>query len=333
MENIEQKISISEVEQQLTELVSLDKKSWVKIYELMQEVETDKLYKEQYNSYTAWVNSFAERVKVNVSLLWQRKKAGKYYAEYVERQNKKGNTVIPIEEVKVSPDNFILVEKIACGNQAVADELIDKVVDGKLKRQDLSNAWKTVKAERERAGVKVVRQNAHDMPKFDVGESSMNLANEKKTSITATDIVLAFNKNSWIAERIEKPYVVEKYRIMTEFAVETGTSSHARRMDILALENISAKTKGDVNIHGIEVKVSKSDLLSDKKMQEYREYCDYFWLAVPENLLDDAKNIVVDGWGIITLSIDGSLTVQRQAQRYDAVFRDKTITQALLKLL
>lgn len=310
MENIEK------IEEELQQLLSEDKKSWVKIYELMQEVESEKLYEGKYHSFTAWVNELANKSKVHVSLLWSRKKAGKMYAEYQERAKAAGRSVPVMREVNVSPDNFNLVEKIAGANKAVADELMDKVVSGELKRKDLKNAWETVRADKQN-----VRVTRHDKQ-----------SERAENALSAADIVLALRNPTWLpmelSERINE-YQEQKYRIMTEFAVQSGTTRHARRMDILAIETI---TNSDISLHGIEIKVNKHDLINDHKMQEYTEFCDYFWIAVPEELIEDAKSIAATGWGI--LSIDkGNIAIVQKATRQDAIFRDKTIKSALYKLL
>ena len=338
-------MNIIDIESQLKEVISSDQKSWVKIYELMQAVEDNRLYEPDYKSYTAWVNSFADRTKVNVSLLWNRKKAGKFYSEYFERQMKNGNSdVQPLKSVSTSPDNIILVEKIAGNNGSLADDLIEKVIKGDLKRRDLSNAWQTVKAERMKRGESVQRINAYDKPElYYKADTYVNKdKTEKQSQLTAMDIVLAFNKNYWITNRVFKEFVPEKYRIMTEFVVDTGVTRHSRRMDILVLETLSTSDKNDIALHGIEIKVSEHDLLGDKKMAEYRYFCDYFWLAVPESLIECAVSIIPDGWGVIAVSEThdeysnspiSSLRVVVPAKRGEAAFRDKTIKKALLKLL
>jgi hypothetical protein len=41
---------------------------------------------------------------------------------------------------------------------------------------------------------------------------------------------------------------------------------------------------------GIEVKVTKSDLLGDEKIEDYLGWTDYFFVAVPDNLVRSAIN-------------------------------------------
>ena len=185
--------TIDAIENELETLLSADKKSWVRIYELMDSVEKEKLYTDKFSSYTKWVNALADKAKVHVSLLWNRKKAGRVYAAYEERAKACGRTVPSMNAIQVSADNFNLIEKIAGNNTDVADELIDKVLQGDMKRSDLKNAWQTVKADREASGKKIVRVNAYDKESVDV----------KTETITAADIVLALSRRNWLINNVD----------------------------------------------------------------------------------------------------------------------------------
>lgn len=335
--------NILEIENELETLLSADKKSWVRIYELMETVDTEKLYEGKFSSYTGWVNALADKVKVHVSLLWSRKKAGKVYAAYEERAREKGCSVPKMDEIKVSADNFNLIEKIAGKNTEVVDELIGKVLHGEMKRSDLKNAWATVKADRNASGVKAVRVNGYDKEDVEISEDK----------IRAADIVLALSNSDWLADidGIDDKDSADnkdnkdsfrniihthfKYKLMTEFAVQTGSSRHARRIDALVLENLTVKKEQNynVNIHAIEIKIDKNDLLSDHKMQEYTDYADYFWIAVPENLQEFAKEIMLPTWGLMIIDEKKRLKIIYKAERNDAVFRNETLETALVKLL
>ena len=320
--------TIDAIENELESILSSDKKSWVRIYELMDTVEREKLYSDQYSSYTKWVNALADKAHVHVSLLWNRKKAGRVYAAYEERANAQGKSVPAMADVAVSADNFNLIEKIAGNNADVADELIDKVLKGDMKRSDLKNAWQTVKADREAAGKKSVRVNAYDKEGIGINTET----------ITAADIVLALSRRNWLINNVDTytdRYTVSKYRVLTEFAVQTGTSHHARRIDALILENrtVEAEKAYNVHIHAVEIKVSKHDLLSDHKMQEYTDYADFFWIAVPEELKADAESIMLNNWGLIMIDNEKNLHVIKKAEFHNAIFRDKTIETALIKIL
>lgn len=346
MENQKNKNNtLEQIEAALQDLVAGDKKAWVQIYELMQKVDNEKMYVGKYHSYTAWVNEFAIKAKVHVSILWARKKAGKMYADYAARAAERGETVADVREINCSPDNFVLIEKIAGSNTSVADDLMKKVVSGTIGRKDLKNAWATVKAEREKKGEKSVRVNAYDKPKEEKEEkkeiSSLSSPSSPSFTLSAADIVLSLRDSSWLPGVIEKSYQQSKYNIMTEFSVQTGTSHHARRIDALVLENLTPNEPGRISIHGIEIKVDKSDLINDHKMQEYIDFVDFFWIAVPENLVEEARSIAANGWGILSFSPSPSSSsgakigavVAVQAKRQNPVFRERTLEGALNKIL
>ena len=199
---------------------------------------------------------------------------------------------------------------------------------------DLKNAWQTVKADREASGKRSVRVNGYD--RYQEEETAT-----KPDNITATDIVLALGKSSWLDNTnggiavFYDRYTQSKYRLMTEFAVQTGTSAHARRIDALILENrtVEAEKAYKIHIHAVEIKVSKHDLLSDHKMQEYTDYADFFWIAVPEELKADAESIMLNNWGLISIDNEKKLHVIKKAELHDAIFRDQTIETALIKIL
>ena len=343
MTETNQNLTLPQIEEELGAIVATDKTSWVRIYELMEVVESETLYKGSFKSFTAWVNHFASKCNVHVSLLWSRKKAGKMYSEYQTRAADRGAAVPDMSELKVSPDNFVLIEKIAGSDTAVADDLTDKVINGTLKRQDLKNAWATVRENRGH-----VRLNGHK-PKAaaeqdDSGDKEKKQSGEQHTQegqnqpsekpITATDIVFALSKNDWLPldTRHEKAFQSERYKVLTEFAVDTGTSHHARRIDAFVTENITTKERGAIALHGIEIKVSKSDLLGDHKMQEYTDFVDYFWIAVPQNLVEDVLSIKTPSWGVISVNKTGAEVVAA-ATIGRPVFRDKTLEGLVMKLL
>ncbi|NNU16090.1 MmcB family DNA repair protein [Parvularcula sp. ZS-1/3] len=70
---------------------------------------------------------------------------------------------------------------------------------------------------------------------------------------------------------------------------------NGRRADIAAVSK-----KGEILM--VEVKSCRADFEVDKKWPEYREYCDLFYFAVPEDfpvelLPEDEALIIADGFG------------------------------------
>lgn len=324
--------NINEIEKELSVLLQADKKSWVRIYELIEQVDREKMWEGTYKSFTAWIRALSAKVKVHESLLWKRKKAGQVYSEYEKRAAANGISVPSMNDIQISPDNFELIEKIAQGNSKVQDDLIKKAITGEIKRADLKNAWATVRADKEARGQKATRSNAYEM--FEQDEKNIN---NQKNKITATDIVLSLSNNSWMKSDFnlnEKSTYKEKriYSTMSEFPVHTGTTQNSRRIDLLVLENETVNAY-DLILHGVEIKVSKSDLVNDHKMSEYQDFVDYFWIAVPSVLVNEAIQVADDGWGIISVDVNKKAKIERKAKLYLAQFKDIAMKNALLKIL
>jgi hypothetical protein len=60
-------------------------------------------------------------------------------------------------------------------------------------------------------------------------------------------------------------------------------------------------------VHGFEVKVSRSDWLTElkdpEKAEAFRPYCDHWWLVVPDAGI--VRGDLPDGWGLLTVTRGG----------------------------
>jgi hypothetical protein len=103
-------------------------------------------------------------------------------------------------------------------------------------------------------------------------------------------------------------------------------------MDECILENLTDEhaLSNHVNIHYVENKVSKSDWVKDHKMGEYADYGDFFWLCIPEELLEVAEKYVVQGWSILIVDENENIHVARKAAKRECLFRQETLTEAVI---
>ena len=293
--------NLKEIEQELSGCVKIDKKNWTRMYQLMSEVESSQLYKERQDTptFTSWVNALAEDLGVHVSLLWSRKKAGKSYDEYKQRAEKKGRKVADLGDLSVSPDSINLCEKVAGKNATEMDRLIEQVVAGKLTREDLRAA---AKARKEISGLKGPRSRHDRVTAAD--------RTETEVSVTASDIVMALKKSTWLMVAKGDERFNHVYQCFPEFRIDTGTSRHSRRIDALIAETVTSTEKDSVVLRGVEIKVDKNDLKGDHKMAEYTDFCDYFYVAIPadnQSLQETAESIIRPTWGIIMVSKNGKI--------------------------
>ncbi|MEM7169177.1 MAG: MmcB family DNA repair protein [Pseudomonadota bacterium] len=99
---------------------------------------------------------------------------------------------------------------------------------------------------------------------------------------------------------------------LTEFSLRSG-----RRVDLMALD-----AKGHFTV--IEIKSSLEDFRSDKKWQEYLDYCDAFYFAVPETF---PKEIIPGDVGLMVADAYGA-TILRESACYSlAAARRRALLQ------
>ena len=87
-------------------------------------------------------------------------------------------------------------------------------------------------------------------------------------------------------------------------------------------------------LHGHEVKVSRSDWLREladpTKAEEFRRYCDHWWLVVPDRTI--VRDDLPDGWGLLALDAAGHrLRVYRSAPKLDPEPRTVTFQASLMR--
>ena len=320
--------SIEEIEKELRQIVSNDKRNWIRIYELMTEVDSSELWQGAYHSFTQWVRDFAKKAKVHESLLWNRKKAGSVYADYAKRAEQKGQTVKPMNELNISPDSLVFAQQIAKGNKDVEDSLIKQAISGEKSRKAMSDAWHKVKAAK---GSKEAQKSE---------EIRIETGTAVKEKITAKFILECLSHDGWIISGdVGLPIVPSRrgrewsYRSIPEFSVRTGTTHHARRIDTLVIENIACEESHDFNFHGMEIKISKSDLINDHKIGEYEDFVDYLWFVVPKELADEAVKVSLSEWGILSVESTGKIKMVQRATKMKPMRRNDTMIEVIKKLL
>lgn len=318
---------IKSLEYELVEIVNKDKHNWTHFYLIMKEIEAKELWKEiSEKSFTSWVKNFCIKNKIHESIIWNRKKAGKVYETYEKVKRERGEEVIPLEHAKVSVDALVLLDKINKRSPELATELTEKAINNEITREDLRNAYKTIRGD--------IQPGVNKLKSTNLNEKESK--NESSINITAALIVNALSNSEWLGvTQIRKPFKTsfeqDKYKLFTEFPVFTGTSKKSRRIDVLISENLTSES-WELNVHAIEIKVNKYDLLNDKKYSEYADFADYVWLAVPRELVRFAMETKFDNCGIIAIN-NNDIEIVEQAKYSPGLLKFNTLMSLVLKLL
>ena len=322
---------MKEYENELITILNADKKNWTKFYLLMKEIEERQLYRElNLNSFTAWVKSFSIKNKIHESVIWNRKKAGKVYENYILVQKDKGIEVPPLEKAQIGVDSLVLLDKIAKRDKNLGVELTEKAIQKEITREDLRNAYKTIRGD-------LQKNKVNDKKTMTLSEKAEESIIKIKETIAESKIVAALAKPRWLGEECNRKafkgaYEQDKYKALTEFPVYTGTATNSRRIDVLVAENLRVKEHFNLNLHGIEIKVSKSDLVNDMKYTEYAEFVNYLWLAIPEDLLNIAEIVVPKNVGILIYKND-RINIEREAELLNPLKLNESLTTLSLRLL
>lgn len=331
------KLNLKEIEDKLEVLIKIEKKNWADFYLLIKQVETDELWQGTYNSFTQWVKDFAVRTKTHESTIWYKKKAGEVYEKYAEMRKKKGLEVEEIRDSKVSINSLVILDKIDKYSPEKTEELADKVFNREITRNDLHSIYKAVRPSAE---------TRERISSIYASKTDEEIRNEKIEESIKTSNILStlYSIEYWLGKKKERKYFKTSYeqdkvQCFAEFPLFTGTTRHSRRIDFLCVENMTSENLWELNIHGIEIKVSEYDLLNDEKYTEYTEFVDYFYLAVPKELEEIALKNKFNGCGLIVISKDKENSNKFIAKvveiptKLNPLRREDTLTSITLKLL
>lgn len=261
------------IEQRLTPLVKRKDRSWIEVYRLLDIVEEEELYSVSYKSYTAWLTDFASRANVTVSLLWKKKKAGRFYSSYMEERQYRNEPYIPMEELTMDPEVIVMIEKITAGNLSEAHKMIGRSLNGEMKRSDLKTLWESEKKERALKGLPVQRANGYDKDYF----AELAYAGYSSKNATNIDILTSLCNEKWLCGFYGQAEN-GKYRLMTEFSV----ISDKTETDYVVVENcIPERRETFFHLHSIKIICEKEELEREIELKAFPEYMDYYWLAVP----------------------------------------------------
>jgi len=326
--------NLVDIEKQLIELFISERKNWVSIYLLLKIVDEEILWRGNYNSYTQWIKEFAVRSKVHESSIWHIKKMGAVYEKYSKKMEAKGMKVDDIKNTKVSANNLVVLEKISKYSPERTEELVEKIFKKEITKNDLEEIYRAVRPS------KINNENNNSIAFKTDGE----IRTEKiKNNIKASTILSTlYEYENWLGQKkvrkyFKSSYEQDKIQCFSEFPVYTGSTKKSRRIDFLAVENMTTDNLWELNIHGIEIKVTESDFINDEKYTEYTEFVDYFYLAVPEELKDIALKNKFKDCGIIVISKDKTnkfiAKVIEAPARLNPLRREDTLTSIALKLL
>lgn len=121
----------------------------------------------------------------------------------------------------------------------------------------------------------------------------------------------------------------QEYAIAFEVAKGTGAAAR-RHLDAVAMDLWPSR---GLALHGIEIKVSRSDYLREKadpeKAEEVARFCDYFWIAAPVGLLKPDE--LPMAWGLLERHDNGIIAEKVRAKKTPAEEGGRPFLAAMMR--
>ena len=359
--------NLEKIEDKISLILSDSMKSWVDLYLLLEQVRENKLYKPEHRSFTAFVRHVAETNNVHESILWQRRKAGKTYRRYQkikEQQGKGAKAIEELKESKISPEALELCQKIAQKNDEVFTNLIEKAINGEVTRDSLRQTYTTMRDKEISEAIRRDLRHENDTENDTHAKGMQSMANDQKEHteqntnpkdpLKTAEISLALDSSSWMekfaqilgTDAIDQNDIYNFtrkgrgiFKTLNEFPVTSLTTRFDRKVDKAIFETITLAghflREYQVCTHQVEIKVSRSDLIHDKKMQDYAQAFDYSWLCVPTELKEAALSVKPEKFGLLLYDFNKkTLRIEKTAQRQkDPLQIERTLRIGLNRLL
>lgn len=141
----------------------------------------------------------------------------------------------------------------------------------------------------------------------------------------------AINENMRVRRALGRRFQAPAWAMLEEVANGTGARAR-RRADAVA---ISCYPSRGLEIHGVEIKVARSDWLRElkapNKSEPVQKYCDRWWVAAPKGVVDVEE--LPPTWGLLELRKGGKLNAKRQAPQLDPEPLDRGFLAALARAM
>ena len=304
-------------EQKIKNLISSDSNNWTELYLLMDNVEKNELYIDEYKSFSTWVHHISQEYQLHPSGIWAKYQAGKIYTAYYERAKNENRVVNDISHANISVNNLVLIEKIYPDNNVAKDDLIEKAQRKEIRQATLKKMWESIKKNNSDNGNYLPR-NAYEKEKC---RSSGYSSNDKGISHTQA-LFLAISS---IYDGNYLDSSINKYKLLNKVHIDCNI-----KFDFVAFENTQDSKKPLIITAYLDILSVSLSLLA-----LYKIYCDKLYIVAPKEMKIESiiNDISDEDIGIITVDSLGDKVIKREAIYRRGEKREAILESAILKLI
>jgi hypothetical protein len=282
---------LQDIEEQLISLVRTAEQRWQRIAALLIEVEAQALWQGTAASYTAWVQAVADKAGVHVSGLWRMLKAGQFYNQLRDEQlvaTPAAETALPELaklESPAGPESFELLEKISrAAPPERTRELVNRTLAGETKREELRQAWLDYRP--------AVTGSARGRRRQGLGQAFAGQV--EALEVLRAEIVQALRSSR--GGFLDGRSASYQWRVQTD--VVLPSTAPPLRFDAVCIELVTPEQVRP-GLHGLTIRVQRSELPSEPELLAAANYVDTLWLAVPAVLSQVAQQQAPSGVGML----------------------------------
>jgi len=292
-------MSLTALENQLIRRVQEEQRRWQDIASVMLRVKSEALWEGHTSSFTAWVEGLARRADLQASVFWRCLNAGRIYLELTGRAELDPNA-------PVSAESLELADKIRRhAPRAVANEVLERTLEGGLSRAELRRVWGTYKGGA--GGVTARGRLPDDLEAREEAVSARTAAWEaekrkpqNRADVRRSELLAAFREASWLGE-------------YDQARAELHCTGIGGRLAGLLVVRRKAQQPERLELHGVWTAVSQPELADFE--WKAPAGVDFMWLAVHPGQLDDALQKAPRMLGLLVQRKDRTLASTREAQR------------------
>lgn len=275
---------LNQAEKEIQNLLNQNETNWKDVAKIAITVREKQLFKQsEIKSFTAWVNAVAKKCDRQPSLIWRYIKAAKYYMQTIGSDD-----VEEVDKAIAAPEALVNLEKVERNAPIpVFEKLKEKVLAGEATVKEtraIEQEYRPIDAPNRRGRPVKEKEGSYEhlgLSKEKVGNSSVLEIKDLPRNQIAASISrsLKINLVDWTKICSSMRYPPKHYKEHTE--VRVNFERKRLRLDFMAVVRWSYKKPKDIFV--VEIKSSLSDFKSDRKWENYLNFCHYFCFAIPKH--------------------------------------------------
>lgn len=298
---------LEQIELEFEILIQKDRRNWLRVAKLLDQIESQHLYKLRSRSFTEYVKNLALKNRINISTLWRARSGAKLYLEILDLDH-----LDQLDEsvVKTTPEQLETFSKVrTIAPNKIVEDVKEKMIRGENMRHELRELWqiyrplkggKTERGRKKEEPLQIAdkRNKSQFALPYQLKDTVKNENIQKDTvdsywkdlkkmekyqlsseNLARANILNALRSEQWIARTLGIDFCSNHEHLVT-FEIQIPT----KVIDLLTIAKPEKIYKKRPIFIGSEIITELEDFKKNRnKILNKHTFCDYFYLAIPMN--------------------------------------------------